>query len=256
MKIDEDNATSGEHADDGGRERLLIESFTRLAGSLAGGRQDVVGLLDSLTDDCVALIRVRASCGILIAGADGSLTAAAWSDRKARTIEVVQAAAGEGPCVDAFMTRRPAGTEDLERDGERWPRLSEVAGAIGVRAIWAFPMELRDHTIGALNVFLEEPGRLGRNDTSLVRALAAVATVAIVQERLALSADELTRQLQQALETRVVIEQAKGILSARGFAEDLGAAFEVLRSHARQNNRRLSDVAVDVVEGRLFRTTT
>lgn len=114
----------------------------------------------------------------------------------------------------------------------------------------AFPLRLREQTIGALNLFGHEPGEMPADDRQVARALADVATIGILQERALRRSEVLTEQLQTALNSRVVIEQAKGMLAERG-GIDVDDAFAVLGGHARDRGVRLSTTALDMVEGRL-----
>jgi GAF domain-containing protein len=136
---------------------------------------------------------------------------------------------------------------DLDRDG-RWPRFSERALEAGYRAVHALPLRLREETIGALNLFSVRSGALSPENMRIGQALADVATIGILQERAIRRRDILAEQLQAALNSRVMIEQAKGILAERGRL-DLSDAFNLLRSQARFQNMRLSDLARDVITG-------
>ena len=118
----------------------------------------------------------------------------------------------------------------------------------GYRAVHALPMRLREETIGALNLFRVHPGALRAPSCASGQALADVATIGILQERAIRRREVLAEQLQVALNSRVIIEQAKGILAERGRL-DMAQAFALLRGHARSNNRRLSDLARGVVDG-------
>ena len=173
----------------------------------------------------------------------------AASTEGAKHLELFQLQHAEGPCLDCFRTHQPVITTDLAQESRRWPEFAPRAIEAGVHSVHAFPMRLRDRVIGALNVFGEEPLPLGPADVKVVQAMADVATIAILQERAISSAEVLTEQLQGALNSRIVIEQAKGVIS-RDHGVTVDAAFAVLRAHARNTHVRLVDLAHDVVNGR------
>jgi GAF domain-containing protein len=159
----------------------------------------------------------------------------------------VQLQANEGPCLDCFRTSQQVISADLGHE-PRWPRFVEHASQAGYRAVHALPLRLRSETIGGLNLFGSAPGALSGHELRVGQALADVATIGILQERAVHRQEVLAEQLQAALNSRVIIEQAKGMLAERGQI-DLGQAFALLRSHARARQQRLSDLARDVVNG-------
>jgi GAF domain-containing protein len=170
----------------------------------------------------------------------------AASSEGARHLELFQLQHSEGPCLDCFRNREPIITTDLSQEIRRWPDFAPRAMEAGIRSVHAFPMRLRDRVIGALNVFGDEALPLGPADVKVVQAMADVATIAILQERAIASADVLTEQLQGALNSRIVIEQAKGVVS-RDHGVNVDDAFIALRAHARTHHLRLADLAHDVV---------
>jgi GAF domain-containing protein len=167
-----------------------------------------------------------------------------------RLVELFEIQSQDGPCPDVYRTGEPALHEDLAAEDQPWAQFGPVALAAGFRSVQALPMRLRGVTIGALNLFRTEKGRLEESDVIAARALADVATIAILQHRAALQAHLVVDQLNLALNTRVVIEQAKGILAERS-GLDMGAAFSWLRNHARSHNLRLVDVAQSIIDGTL-----
>ena len=227
------------------RERALAEAFVSLADTLVADF-DVIELLDRLSTDCVALLPIDAA-GLLLSDQRGSLRVLSSSTEQAHLMELFQVQMSEGPCLDCFHTSRQVTAADLSDDG-RWPRFTARARQAGYRAVHALPLRLRSDTIGALNLFGSRPGGLSAEDLRIGQALADVATIGILQERAIRRREVLAEQLQTALNSRLVIEQAKGILAERGHL-DLAQAFTLLRSHARTNNQRLSDLARDVVSG-------
>jgi GAF domain-containing protein len=227
------------------RERALAEAFVSLADTLVVG-YDVIDLLVRLSSDCVALLPVEAA-GLLLSDQRGALQVVSASGEEVHLMELFQVQTQEGPCLDCFHSSRQVTASDLAADG-RWPRFAERALRAGYRAVHALPLRLRTETIGALNPFGTRPGALSPEDLRIGQALADVATIGILQERAIRRRDVLAEQLQAALNSRVIIEQAKGILAERGRI-DLSEAFTLLRTHARDSNRRLSDLAKEVITG-------
>ncbi len=206
---------------------------------------DLIDFLHNLADHAAAVAGV-ASVGLMLADQNGSLHYVAASSEGARHLELYQLQHSEGPCLDCFRTREPVIVPDISDAEERWPEFAPRAASVGIRSVHAFPMRLRDRVIGALNVFSENPLPLERGDIRVVQGMADVATIAILQERAIASAEVLTEQLQGALNSRVVIEQAKGVIS-RDHGVSVDKAFIALRAHARSNHLRLVDLAHDVV---------
>ena len=226
--------------DEMSREALLARTFVDLADSLIDSF-DVVELLTVLADRCVEVVDVAAS-GIMLVSADGELRVLASSSEAMRVLELFEAQANEGPCVDCYRGGRPiVNVKLVEADG-RWPRFASQAVRAGFRSVHALPMRLRGLTIGALNMFRTEEGRMQEADVVAAQALADVATIAILQHRAVVDSLQLNRQLTEALTTRVVIEQAKGVV-AESAGVNMEEAFALLRRHSRKNNLRLTDVA-------------
>jgi len=229
-------------AEQGIRERALAEAFVTLADTLVAD-YDVIDVLHQLTIECVELLPVDAA-GLLLSDQRGTLQMAAASTERARVVELFQLQSDEGPCLDCFRTSRPIAAPDL-RGMTEWPRFIAHTLDTGFRSVHAVPMRLRTETIGALNLFGIQPRALGPDELRIAQALADVATIGILQERAIHRRDVLAEQLQVALNSRVIIEQAKGVLAERGQLE-MERAFEVLRRYARSTQQRLSDVALGV----------
>jgi len=229
-------------AEQGIRERALAEAFVTLADTLVAD-YDVIDVLHQLTIECVELLPVDAA-GLLLSDQRGTLQMAAASTERARVVELFQLQSDEGPCLDCFRTSRPIAAPDL-RGMTEWPRFVAHTLDTGFRSVHAVPMRLRTETIGALNLFGIQPRALGPDELRIAQALADVATIGILQERAIHRRDVLAEQLQVALNSRVIIEQAKGVLAERGQLE-MERAFEVLRRYARSTQQRLSDVALGV----------
>jgi len=230
------------------REQRIVEAFVELADPMAEDF-DVVEFLHRLVERCVELLDC-AEAGLLLADAAGRLRVMASSSERPDAPELLQSQNDEGPCFECYHRGEPVVSEDLEAYANRWPTFSPAALQNGFGSVPALPLRVRVETIGALNLLLSHPGRLAAHDLPLGQGLADVAAVTLVQERVARESRDVIAQLQEALTSRVVIEQAKGVLAERAQI-DVDAAFARLRAHARDSNRRLSDVARDLLDGGL-----
>ena len=230
------------------REQGVTRAFVALARSLADGL-DPVDLLTGLAEDAAGLLDV-ASTGILLADTRGVLHVVAASSEAARALEVYQLQREQGPCLDSFHSGAPVSVADLRGEAGRWPLFAAAATEAGFASVHAVPLRLRDTVLGTLGLFGSHPGALDEDDLSLGQALAYVAAVAIVQDKAAADSALIKEQLQTALNSRVVLEQAKGVLAQRG-GLDMDQAFAVLRGYARDHNLRLTDVARSVAGRRL-----
>lgn len=226
----------------------LATTFVELADSLVDD-YDVIDLLHLLTERCVELLQVDAA-GILIGDQRGRLHLAASSNEQVRLLELFELQTDEGPCLDCYLEGQPTRADRLSSGSQRWPRFAAAAASAGFETVHALPLRWRDHTVGALNLFWAQPADVLDDDLRLAQALADVSTIAILQERATRSREALAAQLQTALNSRIIIEQAKGVLAERNDL-DMSTAFARLRHVARSSNRRLADVAADVVAGRL-----
>jgi GAF domain-containing protein len=230
------------------REGLLARTLVELADTLVADF-DVVELLTRLADRCVDVLDVAAA-GLMLVGPDGDLRVMASSSEAMRVLELFELQAKEGPCLDCYRSGKPIMSSDLARVDRRWPRFAAEALSGGFRSVHALPMRLRGTVIGALNLFRVEPGEMRPAEVDAAQALADVATIAILQNRASLEAQVVNQQLAHALNSRVVIEQAKGMVAER---QDLSMeqAFYALRKHARDHNLRLVEVAEAVISGSL-----
>lgn len=228
------------------REATLARTFVELADTLVADF-DVVELLTLLTDRCVEVLDVGAA-GLMLAAPGSDLRVMASSSEAMRVLELFELQSQEGPCLDAYRTGLPVVSPDLSTANGRWPRFAAEALAAGFHSVQALPMRLRGAVIGALNLFHVEPGEMSQADVEVAQALADVATIAVLQHRAALEAQVLTDQLNHALNSRIVIEQAKGMVAERR-SLDMEEAFTALRNHARNHNLRLADVARGVIDG-------
>jgi GAF domain-containing protein len=228
------------------REALLARTFVDLVDTLVDDF-DVVDLLTLVADRCVEVLDIAAS-GLMLVAPEGDLRVVAFSSEAVRVVELFELQAEEGPCLDAYRTGLPIVNQNLAEVGGRWPNFTPVALEAGFRSVHAIPMRLRGAIIGALNLFRSEVGDLGEFDLLAARALADVATIAILHHRAASEAQLVNEQLSLALNSRIVIEQAKGVLAERT-GLDMERSFAQLRKYSRDHNLRLIDVAHGVVNG-------
>ncbi|WP_027344207.1 GAF and ANTAR domain-containing protein [Hamadaea tsunoensis] len=207
---------------------------------------DLIEFFHMLTDRIADMLD-ESPVGLLIADQRGRLAFTAASDESVELLELFQAQAQEGPCLDAFRQGQPVVNEDLRAAAGRWPVFAPRAVAAGFRSVHAFPLRLRTERIGVLNVFSASVGgRLDGGDIQVIQALADVASIGLLQERAIRRGEILTEQLQGALNSRIIIEQAKGaVAQARGIGVD--EAFELIRQYSRRNNVGLVDTARGLV---------
>jgi GAF domain-containing protein len=226
----------------------LSETFVELADTLVAG-YDLIEFLQVLAERCAELLAVDAA-GLLLADSGGALQLVAASAEQARIVELFQIQAGEGPCLDCYRTGQPVIVSDIrtEQAMARWPRFAAAAQEAGFAAVHAIPMRLRDQVIGTLNLFSTASGALAPAVARVARALVDIATIGILQERALHQQELVASQLQVALNSRVVIEQAKGIVAER-LRVTPDEAFLVLRRYARDHNHPLTQLAGDVIRG-------
>jgi GAF domain-containing protein len=230
------------------REGLLARALVELADTLVDDF-DVVDLLTRLADGCVEVLDVGAA-GIMLVAPEGVLRVVASSSEAMRLLELFELQADEGPCLDCFRTGEPVVNAHIDADRGHWPRFATEATAAGFNVVHAFPMRLRRAIIGAVNLFNVGNAEMTPADVVAAQAMADLATIALLQHRAAVQAKELNDQLAGALNSRIVIEQAKGVVAER-LSVDMVEAFSRLRRYARDHNLLLVDVAGDVVSGRL-----
>jgi GAF domain-containing protein len=229
---------------DSSREQRINEAFVRVADTLMDS-YDVVDLLSSLVKECVDLLDVQAG-GLLIVDRAGNLELIASTSEDAEFVEIMQVAAGAGPCVECFTTGLPISVSDLDDTGDRWPEFRKAAAEKGFRSVHATPMRLRGEVIGAMNLLSTSVGTLDERDEKLAQALADVAILGILQERSQRDPAFVAEQLHLALDSRVMVEQAKGVL-AYSQNVNMDEAFNMLRAFARADGRTLRQVAEGVV---------
>jgi CheY-like chemotaxis protein len=228
------------------REGLLIRTLVQLADNLVADF-DVIDVLTMLSDRCVDILDVD-TAGVMLVGPGGTLQVVASSTEAMRILELFEVQASEGPCIDCFRTGEPIVDEELSATDGRWPRFAPQAIDAGFHSVHAVPMRLRGRTVGAINLFRTSTGALRETDMVAARALADVATIAIVQNHTAIVPRVLSDQLSRALYSRTVIERAKGIIS-EATGQDMDHAFRQLRLHAHTHDKALADLSLEVVEG-------
>jgi transcriptional regulator with GAF, ATPase, and Fis domain len=231
-----------------GREDLIADTFVRIVDSLVDDF-DIIDMLTGLTVGCVDLELATAS-GILLADEHAKLRVMAASNERAHLLELFQLQNDEGPCLEAFSKGEPVVHPNLSAAHDRWPRFAPEAVRAGFRSVHAFPLRLRTSVIGAMNLFSAERRDVGGPAAHLAQALADVASIAILQDQMIRQSDLRAGQLQHALDSRVAIEQAKGMVAERAHV-DMDQAFTMLRTHARSSRLHLTAVALEVVEGTL-----
>ncbi|MFC7304885.1 GAF and ANTAR domain-containing protein [Streptomyces monticola] len=230
------------------REEQLAAAFVDLADTLVRDF-DVINFLHSLAEHCVHLLDVAAA-GVLLATPGGQLVDAAASDERTRQLELAGIEWGEGPCRDCFRTKKQIPDVALATEAAtmRWPRFAPRAVKVGFTSVVAAPLRLHDQVIGALNLFQDRPGPLDESQLRLGQALADTATIGVLQQRAVSEQMTVTAQLQAALDSRVIIEQAKGYLANRR-GTGVEEAFTLMRRHARDHQTRLTEIARQVLQG-------
>lgn len=227
------------------REAQLAQTFVSLADTLVHD-YDMVDVLQTLVEQTSHIVEA-ADAGILLPSASGHLEVVASTSERSQLVSLLQLRVDEGPCVDAYETGTIVSVDDIAATAGRWPSFATGAASVGYHAMYAIPMRFHDDVIGSLNLFSDRRGPLPETDLTIARALTDIATISIIQERALRDANIAQEQLQRALDSRVVIEQAKGVLSHREQV-DMDEAFRLLRSRARNSGRLLSVVAQEVID--------
>jgi transcriptional regulator with GAF, ATPase, and Fis domain len=223
----------------------LSDVFVEVADTLVADF-DLIDFLQQLTDRA-ADISGAGAVGLLLSDHRDVLRFMASSNESGKVLELFELQHSEGPCLDCYRTQQPVINADLRHAEDRWPHFAALATSLGFESVHAFPMRLRDTTIGALNIFGSGDHRFEPGDVRIVQALTDVATIAILQERNISRAEALTEQLQGALNSRIIIEQAKGALAQRE-GVTLESAFELIRTRARATQQRIVDVAAGLLQ--------
>jgi GAF domain-containing protein len=231
-----------------GREEWLAHTFIELADTLVADF-DLIDFMSTLVDRLSELLD-SSEVGLALGNAGGQLRVLASSTERMRLLELIEVQNDEGPCRDCYRDGVRVVNQRLDDSNTRWPNFSLQARAAGFRMVHAIPLRLRDETIGAMNIFNANLTELTSQEVNLAQALADAATIGILQERAVSHGVELAAQLQRALDSRIVVEQANGIVGERLHVE-MGEAFDLIRGYARSHRRRLSEVAVAIISDEL-----
>ncbi len=227
------------------RRALTATTFVEIVDTLVDDF-DVIDVLTVLASRCVELLEAAAA-GILLADAEGHLRVIGASTEAIHVLELFQIQNDEGPCLDCFRSGAVIVVADLEFHSA-WPRFATESVRAGYPSVCAVPLRLKDVTLGCLNLFMARPGALSPADVALAQALADVASIAVVQDQVTRQSAIREGQLQNALTSRIAIEQAKGMIAERA-GVNMDEAFAKLRTYARSTNQRLTEVATGLVGG-------
>ena len=230
----------------------LAEVFVQLADTLVY-EFDVIDLLHTLVEASVELLDADAA-GLMLADQHGALQVIAHTSERIRRLEVYELDHDQGPCLEAYRTGQGITNVDSFAVARRWPVFNREIRRMGFSTVHALPLRLRDQVIGAMNLYLTRVGNLSEQDIALARGMADMATIGLLQQRALADQHILSEQLQGALNSRVLIEQAKGVLAER-HRMDTTTAFTTMRAHARATHQTLQDVAQDVINGMPLPTT-
>ncbi|MFN3866034.1 MAG: GAF and ANTAR domain-containing protein [Demequina sp.] len=229
--------------DGAARETRISAAFVAVADTLTTDF-DAVDLLHTLVRDCVDILEMEAG-GLLLADSAGDLQLMTSTSEGAEFVEVMQLAADAGPCIDCFTQGAAVSVSDLADDVSRWPEFTRVALERGIHSVLATPMKLRGKVIGTMNLFGKEAGHVSERDAAVAQALADVATIGLLQERVVRESQLIEEQLHRALDSRVMIEQAKGVI-ASSLSISMDQAFALIRKYSRDRNITIRTVAESV----------
>jgi GAF domain-containing protein len=227
-------------------EQRLIQVFVELADTLVD-EFDALDFLQTLAERSVELLQVDAA-GVVLGDQHGHLHVVASTGNRAHDLELLELQSDEGPCFDCFDTGLVVANVEASAAAERWPHFSAALAGAGYRSAHAVPLRLRSKVIGAMNLFCVGRLTLDDDDLALAQALADVATIGLLQERAVRESDLIAEQLQLALNSRILIEQAKGVLHVRARVS-VDDAFRLMREHSRSHQIPLRDLAARVISG-------
>jgi len=226
-------------------QQRLVEVFVKLADTLVDD-YDVIDFLHTLTESAVELLDAQAA-GLMLADQRGDVQVVASSSEESRMLELFELQHQQGPCIDSYRQGAQVSVDPDEAE-RRWPGFGAAVRASNFTSVHALPMRLRNETVGAMNIFLSRPGGLTEADLTLGQGMADMATIGLLQERAVKEKNTLAEQLQGALNSRILIEQAKGMFAERHDV-DVSQAFTTLRAHARSMGQPLAAVANQVIDG-------
>jgi len=229
------------------RENRITSAFVAVADTLTSNF-DVVELLQTLVGHCTDILDTDAG-GLMLVDDSGVLQLMTSTSEGADFVEVMQLTAHSGPCIECFTTGKAVSVPDIASETQ-WPDFQRAALQNGFRSAFAVPLKLRGEVIGTMNLFAITPGALTDRDAAVAQGLADVATIGILQERIARESTVLADQLHRALDSRVFVEQAKGVI-AHSLSIQMDAAFDVLRRYARNNNLTIRAVSEGVSSRRI-----
>lgn len=227
-------------------QQRLIEVFVALADTLVDD-YDVIDFLQTLTESVVELLDAQAA-GLMLSDLRGNVQVVASSSEESRMLELFELQYDNGPSIDSYRHGAQVTNIDPDAAEARWPGFGKAVRASHFNSVTALPLQLRDEVVGALNIFLARPGTLSSDDIALAQGLADIATIGLLQERAVKEKNVLAEQLQSALNSRVLIEQAKGMFAERHDV-DVAQAFTAMRAHARQTGQPLVTVARGIIDG-------
>ena len=227
------------------RERRISAAFVAVADTLTTDF-DMVDLLHGLVEECTQILHTE-SGGLMLLDTNGELQLMTSTSEEAAFVEVMQLNASAGPCIECFSTGTAVSVPDIRKVGSEWAEFKRAALDNGFTSAHATPMKLRGQVIGTMNLFSTTRGALSERDAAVAQALTDVATIGILQERIVREVNTMSNQLHRALDSRVLVEQAKGMI-AQSQSLDMDAAFAVIRAHARANGLTIREVAEGVCD--------
>jgi GAF domain-containing protein len=201
--------------------------------------------VSEITTDAVPVAEMA---GITMLGDDGRPTTAVFTDPEAPEIDEAQYASGAGPCLDAWRLRRVVRIEDMKDAGPRYPAFAAAAKTHGIESVLSLPLMAGGAGLGALNLYSRTAGGFTADDESLGMELASAAAIVLANASAYWQASILSEQLGQAMRSRAVIEQAKGVLMAQSPTLGPDEAFDVLRRASQRENVKLREIAQRIVD--------
>ena len=230
------------------REQEITQAFVQLADTLVDD-YDVVDLMHVLAERSVGLLEAD-DAGILLQDGRGNLVAVASTSHEAEMVELFVVQNVDGPCRDCIRTGDRVVNVGIDEAARRWPKFVEKVRGIGFVSTHAFPLRLRSEVVGAINLFCRTDTVLDSEAIAVAQGLADIATIGLLHQRAIRHHEVLSEQLHTALNSRIVIEQAKGVLAERADI-DVGAAFNLMRDYSRRGHHLLLDTAQEVIAGTL-----
>jgi GAF domain-containing protein len=224
------------------REARISAAFVSVADTLTT-EYDMVDLLHTLVSECAGILGMEAG-GLMLVDGNGDLQLMTSTSEAADLVEVMQLAAAAGPCIDCFRTGVAVSVREIS-ESQQWPKFRTTAMEQGFHSVLATPMKLRGKILGTMNLFGITAGEVTPRDAAVAQALADVATIGILQERVIQEGHLIEGQLHRALDSRILIEQAKGVI-ANELSLSMDDAFNLLRKYARDRNLTISSVSEQV----------